>query len=69
MTSSNSVFEKKESLWLLFHKAIFQGQESGKGESFETQVKLYLSHTDVKFANNLILYENRLLWYYVKNTK
>jgi hypothetical protein len=28
--SSNSLFERKESLWDLFHEAIFQQQESGK---------------------------------------
>jgi len=47
----------------------FQGQESGKQESLETQLKLYFSLTDLKFAKNPILYGVRLLWYYMENAK
>jgi hypothetical protein len=69
MISSNSVVDTTECPWHLFHNAIYHGQESGKRGSLETQVKLYLSPADGKHAQNPTLYEVRLLWYYMENTK
>ena len=47
----------------------FPGQESGKGGSLETRGELDFSLKHLKFAKNPILYEVRLLWYYMENTK
>jgi hypothetical protein len=47
----------------------FPGQESGKRGSLETRGELDFSLKHLKFAKNPILYEVRLLWYYMENTK
>jgi hypothetical protein len=43
-----------------FRGSVPQGQESGKRENLQTQVKLYFSLTDFRVAKNPILYEVRL---------
>jgi len=52
-----------------FRGNVPQGQESGKREDLETQVKLYFSLTNLRFAKNPILYEVRLLWHCMENAK
>jgi hypothetical protein len=43
-------------------------RENGKGKTFGIQVEFDLSLQSSKIAKSPILYEVRLLWYYMENT-